>query len=140
MQRGDQLMLSLKLVNAETENVIWSEQYNWTQADLVSLQSEIARDVSSKLRAKLSGAEETKVTKAATFDPAAYQAYLKGRYYWNRRTPENLKKAIEQFEWLEKDFQARNGKLPEIRWMTQFEALRDEPRFKDLLKRMNLPL
>jgi len=82
MQRGDQLMLSLELVNAETENVIWSEQYNRTQADLVSLQSEIARDGSSKLRAKLSGAEETKVTRAATFDPAAYQAYLKGRYYW----------------------------------------------------------
>lgn len=43
------------------------------------------------------------------------------------------------FEWLEKDFQARNGKLPEIRWQLQFESLRDDPRFKDLLKRMKLP-
>ena len=43
------------------------------------------------------------------------------------------------FEWLEKDFQARNGKLPEIRWQLQFDSLRDDPRFKELLKRMNLP-
>ena len=43
------------------------------------------------------------------------------------------------FEWLEKDFQVRNGKLPEIRWNIRFEPLRDDPRFKDLLKRMNLP-
>src|SRR4030095_1666158 len=47
---------------------------------------------------KLSGAEETKVSNTATADPEAYQAYLKGRYYWNRRTAENLKKAIEQFK------------------------------------------
>jgi hypothetical protein len=43
------------------------------------------------------------------------------------------------FEWLGKDFEARNGKLPEIRWQMQFEPLRDDPRFTDLLKRMNLP-
>ena len=43
------------------------------------------------------------------------------------------------FEWLEKDFQARNGKLTEIRWQLQFESLRDDPRFKDMLKRMGLP-
>ncbi|MEO8574064.1 MAG: tetratricopeptide repeat protein, partial [Pyrinomonadaceae bacterium] len=72
--------------------------YQRKQSELVSLQSEIAKDVSTKLTPKLSGSEETKVTKAATVDPEAYQAYLKGRYYWNRRTAENLKKAIEQFK------------------------------------------
>ena len=54
-QRGDQLTLTLELVDAQTENVIWSEQYNRPQADLVKLQTDIARDVSSKLRTKLSG-------------------------------------------------------------------------------------
>jgi TolB-like protein/Flp pilus assembly protein TadD len=97
-QRGDQLTLSLELVDAQKNSVIWTEQYQRKQSDLVSLQSEIARDVSTNLKAKLSGAEETKVTKAAAADPEAYQAYLKGRYYWNRRTAENLKKAIEQFK------------------------------------------
>jgi hypothetical protein len=43
------------------------------------------------------------------------------------------------FEWLEKDFQARNGKLTEIRWQLQFEPLRDDPRFQELLRRMGLP-
>jgi TolB-like protein/tetratricopeptide (TPR) repeat protein len=97
-QRGDQLTLSLELVDVQKDSVIWTEQYQRKTSDLVSLQSEIARDISTKLKSKLSGAEETKVTKTATADPEAYQAYLKGRYYWNRRTAENLKKAIEQFK------------------------------------------
>jgi len=97
-QRGEQLTLSLELVDVQKNRVIWTEQYQRKQSDLVSLQSEIARDVSTNLKAKLSGAEETKVVKTATADPEAYQAYLKGRYYWNRRTAENLKKAIEQFK------------------------------------------
>ena len=96
--RGDDLKVSLELVNTQTQDVIWTEQYDRKQADLVSLQSEIAKDVSAKLKSKLSGADEAKVTKASTADPEAYQAYLKGRYYWNRRTAENLKKAIEQFK------------------------------------------
>ncbi|MFZ0060603.1 MAG: tetratricopeptide repeat protein, partial [Pyrinomonadaceae bacterium] len=98
VQRGDDLKLNLELVNTQTQDVIWSEQYDRKQADLVSLQSEIARDVSTKLKSKLSGVDEAKVTKASTANPGAYQAYLKGRYYWNRRTAENLKKAIEQFK------------------------------------------
>jgi serine/threonine-protein kinase len=97
-QRGDQLTLGLELVDAQKNSVIWSEQYQRKQSDLVSLQSEIAKDVSTKLKAKLSGTEETTVTRAATANPEAYQAYLKGRYYWNRRTTENIKKAIEQFK------------------------------------------
>ena len=97
-QIGDQLTLSLELVDVQTENILWSQRYSRKQADLVSLQSEIAKDVSTHLKAKLSGAEETKVTRTATTDPEAYQAYLKGRYFWNRRTGENLKKGIEQFK------------------------------------------
>ena len=96
--RGDDLKLSLELVNTQTQDVIWSEQYDRKQSDLVSLQSEIAKDVSTKLKSKLSGADEAKVTKTSTANPEAYQAYLKGRYYWNRRTAENIKKAIEQFK------------------------------------------
>jgi eukaryotic-like serine/threonine-protein kinase len=98
IQRGEQLTLSLELIDVGKDSVIWTESYNRKTSDLVSLQSEIARDVSTNLKAKLSGAEETKVTKTSTTDPEAYQAYLKGRYYWNRRTAENLKKAIEQFK------------------------------------------
>jgi TolB-like protein/Flp pilus assembly protein TadD len=97
-QRGDQLTLSLELVDVEKNRVMWTEQYQRRQADVVSLQSEIAKDVSAKLSPQLSGADETKVAKQATADPAAYQAYLRGRYYWNKRTGENMYKAIEQFQ------------------------------------------
>jgi len=96
-QRGDQLTLTLELVDAQTENVIWSDQYNRKQTDLVSLQSEIARDVSTKLRTKLSGVEEQKVAKTYTANPEAYQLYLKGLFYWNKRTPEALKTSIDYF-------------------------------------------
>ena len=98
VQHGEQLILTLELIDTQKDIVLWSQQYNRKQSDLVDLQSEVAKDVSGKLKAKLSGAEETNVTKSATADPEAYQAYLKGRYYWNRRTAENLRKAIEQFE------------------------------------------
>ena len=98
VQRGDQLTLSLELMDAVTEDVIWSEQYNRKQTDLVSLQSEIARDVSSKLKTKLSGADEAKVTKKYTANPEAYQLYLKGRFQWNKRTGESLRQADELYK------------------------------------------
>jgi TolB-like protein/Tfp pilus assembly protein PilF len=98
VQRGDLLTLSLELIDTATENVIWSEQYNRRQADLVALQSEIARDVSGKLAAKLSGEQKEQIAKAYTQNPEAYRLYLQGRYYWNRRKPDQLAKAIEYFE------------------------------------------
>jgi TolB-like protein/lipoprotein NlpI len=94
VQRGDQLTLSLELIDAETENVIWSDRYERKQVDLISLQSDIARDVSSKLKSKLSGADAAKVEKSYTANSEAYQLYLKGRFSWNKRTPESLKQAI----------------------------------------------
>jgi TolB-like protein/Tfp pilus assembly protein PilF len=104
VQHGDQLTLSLELIDAQTENVIWSEQYNRRQSDLVTLQSEIARDVSSKLKSKLSGADVAKVEKNYTANPEAYQLYLKGKFYWNKRTGESLKQAAELYrQAIEKD-------------------------------------
>jgi TolB-like protein/Tfp pilus assembly protein PilF len=95
VQRGDQLTLSLELIDAQTENVIWSEQYNRRQSDLTTLQSEIARDVSSKLKVKLSGADERKLTKTYTTNADAYKLYLQGRFYWNKREEKDFRKAVE---------------------------------------------
>jgi serine/threonine protein kinase/Flp pilus assembly protein TadD len=103
-QRDDQLTLTLELVDARTENIIWAEQYNRKQTDLVSLQSEIARNVSTKLRSKLSGSEEQQITKTYTANPEAYQLYLKGLYHWNKRTAESLKTSVDYFnQAIEKD-------------------------------------
>jgi len=98
MQHGDQLTLSLELVDARTGNQIWGEQYNRKTTDLAALQSEIARDVSNKLRTKLSGADEQRVTKNYTANSEAYQLYLKGRFYWNKRTVDDFNRAIPYFQ------------------------------------------
>jgi serine/threonine-protein kinase len=104
MHLGDQITLSLELINTSTENVIWSEQYNRKQADLLSLQTDVARDVSAKLRTKLSGADEKKLAKNYTANPEAYQLYLKGRFYWNKRTAEGLTQAANFYKQaIEKD-------------------------------------
>ena len=80
-QHGDRLTLYLSLVNGRDGNQIWGERYDSTMTDLVALQSEIARDIARKLQARLSGADEQKVTKAYTSSGEAYQLYLKGRYH-----------------------------------------------------------
>jgi serine/threonine protein kinase/Tfp pilus assembly protein PilF len=98
IQRGDNLILSLELVDARTGNQIWGEQYNRKMTDIVSLQTEIARDISNKLRAKLTGAEQQQVAKNYTVNPEAYQLYLQGRYHWNKRTVEGVNKATEYFQ------------------------------------------
>jgi serine/threonine protein kinase/Flp pilus assembly protein TadD len=97
VERGDGLMLSLELIDVQRNSVIWTEQYNRNTSELVSLQSDIARDVLSELETKLSKTDLQKATKSYTNNNEAYQLYLKGRFYWNQRTGENLKKAIEEF-------------------------------------------
>jgi TolB-like protein/Tfp pilus assembly protein PilF len=98
VQRGNDLVLHIELVDAASENVLWSSDYNGPMTNLVSLQSEIARDVSQKLKTKLSGADRQKLAKNYTENPEAYQLYLKGRFYWNKRTAAENQKAIEYFE------------------------------------------
>ncbi|HUR96744.1 MAG TPA: tetratricopeptide repeat protein [Pyrinomonadaceae bacterium] len=97
-QRGDQVILNVELVDAATGNQIWGEQYARKIADLVQLQSEIARDVTGRLRAKLSGTEQQRVSKNYTENTEAYQLYLRGRYHWNKRKPDDIRKSIEYFQ------------------------------------------
>ncbi|MCA1638214.1 MAG: protein kinase [Acidobacteria bacterium] len=98
VQRGDNLLLSLELVDARTGNQIWGEQYNRKLTDIAALQSEIVRDVSQKLRTRLSGADEQKLSKNFTVNPEAYQLYLKGRYHWNKRTGADIRKSVDYFQ------------------------------------------
>ena len=98
VQRGDQLRLSLELINADNENVIWTDTYDRKASDLVSLQSDIARDVSNNLRIRLTNSEQQKLAKKYTSDPEAYRLYLQGRYYWNRRTFSEVAKGVPYFQ------------------------------------------
>lgn len=96
-QHGGVLMLSLELADVRTENIIWSKQYSCKPTELVSLQNEIAFDVSEKLRVKIAGTGQHKLANEYAPSAEAYASYLKGRYYWNKRTVNDLEKAIECF-------------------------------------------
>jgi eukaryotic-like serine/threonine-protein kinase len=98
IERDSNLTLYLELVEASTGNRIWGERYDRKLTDLVSLQNEIAYDVSNKLKTKLSGAEQNTLAKNYTENTEAYRLYLQGRFYWNKRTAKDLLKAIEDFE------------------------------------------
>jgi len=103
-QRGDSLTISLDLVDAATGNQIWGDQYTRKMGDLAALQMDIARDVSQKLRTRLTGAEENRVVRNQTQSTEAYQLYLQGRYQWNKRTDLTTEKAVEFFQQaIEKD-------------------------------------
>ncbi|HEY0347987.1 MAG TPA: protein kinase [Pyrinomonadaceae bacterium] len=96
-QHGDDLTLNLELVEARTGNQIWGEQYNRKLSDLVAVQSDITRDVLEKLRQRLTSSEQQRATKNYTANAEAYQLYLQGRFYWNKRTADSYQKAINYF-------------------------------------------
>jgi eukaryotic-like serine/threonine-protein kinase len=94
VQRGDDLILYLELVDARSGSRLWGNQYNRKRRDLVSLLAEIARDVSNKLKIKLSGADQRKLAKNYTENAEAYALFLKGRFHLRKRTEPEIKKGI----------------------------------------------
>jgi TolB-like protein/cytochrome c-type biogenesis protein CcmH/NrfG len=104
VQKGDAITISLDLVDARTGDQAWGDQYTRPLGDLSALEREIARDVSQKLLARLTGAEQTKLNKPISKNSEAYQLYLQGRYEWNKRTGPTTAKAIRFFQQaIEKD-------------------------------------
>jgi serine/threonine-protein kinase len=97
IQRGDNLQISAEMMNASDRTQIWGEQYSRRAADLQTVQAEISKELGAKLRLKLTGEEEKRLTKRYTDNSEAYQFYLKGRYYWGKENEEGFKKAIENF-------------------------------------------
>ena len=97
-KRGDTLNIAADLVNVSDGTEIWGAQYTRKLADVSSLQEEITRDVSAKLRSKLTGEQQQQMARATTQNSEAYQLNLKGRYYLYKRTPENIKKSMEYFQ------------------------------------------
>jgi TolB-like protein/Tfp pilus assembly protein PilF len=96
-ERGDTLNVQAELVDVARESQFWGERFHRKTADIFTVEEEIASQISDKLRLKLSGQDRERLLKRQTENTDAYQLYLKGRFYWNRRTRESLKKAIEYF-------------------------------------------
>ncbi len=96
-QRGDSLTVGAELIDAREDKQLWGEQYERKISELMVVQRDIAQEITGNLRLKLSSVEQGRMSKHYTDNAEAYRLYLNGRFYWNKRTGEALKKSIEYF-------------------------------------------
>ena len=94
---NDQVRVNVQLINAQTDAHLWADTYDRKLTDIFAVESEISKTIAETLQAKLSGAEKTAIAKKPTENPEAYELYLKGRFFWNKRSGADLHKAIEFF-------------------------------------------
>jgi TolB-like protein/Tfp pilus assembly protein PilF len=94
---GDQVRVNVQLIKAATDSHLWADIYDRKLTDIFAVESEIAKSIAEKLQAKLTAPELTAIEKSPTPNQEAYELYLKGRFFWNKRTGANLRKAIEYF-------------------------------------------
>jgi TolB-like protein/Tfp pilus assembly protein PilF len=95
---NDQVRVNVQLINALNDTHLWADTYDRKLTDIFAVESEIAKNIAESLQAKLTGWEKSSIAKAPTTNPEAYELYLKGRFFWNKRTGPDLRKAIEYFE------------------------------------------
>jgi TolB-like protein/Tfp pilus assembly protein PilF len=98
LQLGERLIIRTELVDTADGSQLWGEQYNRRPSDLLAVQEEISREISEKLRIRLTGEEMERLTKRHTEDTDAYQLYLKGCYFLNKYTKEDGEKALDYFQ------------------------------------------
>ncbi|HSC25920.1 MAG TPA: protein kinase [Vicinamibacterales bacterium] len=96
-QQGDLVSIQAELVDTTSEAQLWGEQFRQQLTDLMGVQQEIAWQISEALRLKLTGEQKKKLRRRPTVDPEAYQDYLRGRYHWNKWTPDSFRRALEHF-------------------------------------------
>ncbi len=99
-QRGEDIVIKAELVDAEDGSLLWAEQYQrklGKAGDIFELEKDISKQISESLRVKVTGDHEEKIAKLQTVNPEAYELYLKGRYCWNQRSPDGLRKGAEFF-------------------------------------------
>jgi len=94
----DQVRVNVQLINALTDAHLWADTYDRKLTDIFAVESDIAKSIAETLQAKLTGSEKSSIAKAPTENPEAYELYLKGRFFWNKRTGPDLRKAIGYFD------------------------------------------
>ena len=95
---GDKVRISAQLIDARVDRHLWAKSFERNSRDVLGLQSELAAAIAGEIKVQLTPSEQVRLTSARSVNPEAYDAYLKGRYFFNRPSDENLKKAITQFE------------------------------------------
>jgi len=98
VRTGDRVRVTVQLIDAAADAHVWAEAYEAGVRDILVLQRDVVRAVAGGVRAALTPQDQARLSLVRTVDPAVYESYLKGRYYWNQRTEESLRQAIEYFE------------------------------------------
>jgi hypothetical protein len=91
---NDQVRVNVQLIHAQSDAHLWADTYDRKLTDIFAVESEIAKNIAESLQAKLTGSEKASIAKRPTANPEAYELYLKGRYFWNKRTGDDLRKSI----------------------------------------------
>ena len=94
---ADQVRVNVQLIKAENDAHLWADSFDRKLTDIFAVESEIAKAIAGTLQAKLTGSEQNAIAARPTENTEAYQLYLKGRFFWNKRTADNLKKAADYF-------------------------------------------
>jgi len=97
LRSGGQVRITAQLIEARGDTHVWSETYDGDLRDTLTLQNNVARAIAEHIRVTLNPQEQATLKQAKVVDPQAYEAYLKGRYFWNKRTGDDLQKAVEYF-------------------------------------------
>jgi serine/threonine protein kinase/TolB-like protein/Tfp pilus assembly protein PilF len=97
-RRGDAFLVSAELTDVGRDSQLWGESYSKKLADIQGIQEDISKAIADNLRIELSGKEQQQIGKKDTQNPEAYQLYLRGRYFWNQRSPDGVKKGLDYFE------------------------------------------
>src|SRR5438552_9366052 len=95
---NEQVRVNVQLINAMTDGHLWADTYDRKLTDIFAVESEIAKTIAETLQARLTGSEKHLMAKTPTANPEAYELYLKGRFFWNKRTAAGLRRAIDYFD------------------------------------------
>jgi TolB-like protein/DNA-binding winged helix-turn-helix (wHTH) protein/Tfp pilus assembly protein PilF len=98
MRSGNRVRITAQLIQAATDKHLWAESYERDARDVLALQDEVARNITAEIQIKLTPQQQARLASAGPVNPEAHELYLKGRYEWNKRTEEGLKKGIQYFE------------------------------------------
>ncbi len=98
LREGDSVRITVQLVQASPEKHLWADTYDRGMRNILALHSDVARAIAQEIKVTVTQEEEKRLASTHPVDPEAYQEYLKGRYHWSKRTPEDLRKAIEYFD------------------------------------------
>jgi TolB-like protein/DNA-binding winged helix-turn-helix (wHTH) protein/Tfp pilus assembly protein PilF len=98
LQQGNVLIIQAELMDVKTGVQLWGGQFNRSAEDVLALQEDLSQEIAEKLRLKLTGEEKQRLARRNTEDAEAYRSYLKGRYYWNKRSPDGMQKAANYFQ------------------------------------------